>query len=361
MTAAHDAGETRSATTAEPPAPSRRRRSATLTLLLALLACAFVAAIALGSVRLAARDVWTVLAGGAVQDASAAIIVRELRLPRAIGAVLAGAGLALSGLWMQTLFRNPLAGPFVLGIDAGASLGIALVVLTAGPRGLDAIGAPGELGRILAAWIGAGGVLLLVLAAARSVREPVTLLILGLMVGYFVNALVSVLLSWSDSEQLRTYVSWTFGSFRGITWEQLASFAPSVGFGVALGALLVKPANAMLLGENYARTLGVPVERVRWLLVLSASILAGTVTAFCGPVAFLGVAVPHLARGLLGTSDHRVLAPAVLLLGANVALVADLLSRLPGREESLPLSAVTSLLGAPVLLWVVLRQRSLAL
>lgn len=330
-------------------------------MLLAGCGIAFLLALGIGSAPVPISDVVAALTGQPTSEARWRAIVLDLRLPRAVAAVLAGAGLAVSGLVLQTLFRNPLAGPFVLGIDAGASLGVALATLATGPTVLEHWGYWGEAGRIIAAWIGSGIVLGAVLIAARLVREPVTLLVLGLMTSYIAHALVSLLLAFSGSEQVRGYVAWTFGSFRGVTMPQLYILGPVTFLGLAMVAATLKPLNALLLGEPIADSLGAPVRGARWLVVVSASILTGTVTAFCGPVAFLGVAVPHLARTAFQSSDHRLLFPASVLIGSTIALLADLACRLPGRDDALPLSSVTALVGAPVLVWVVLRRRDISL
>jgi ABC-type Fe3+-siderophore transport system permease subunit len=243
-------------------------------------------------------------------------------LPKALTAVLAGAALAVSGLQMQTLFRNPLADPYILGINAGASLGVALVVLATGAATgfLSNVGLLGDLSLIVAAIAGASLVTGLVIVAARWLRHAMTLLILGLMLGYATGAVVSILIYFSVPEQIQAYISWTFGSFGGVTGRQLAILAPVIGGGLLLAWLLTKPLNALLLGEAYARSMGANVRRVRFWLIAGTSVLAGAVTAFCGPIAFLGVAIPHLCRALLRTSDHRMLAPATMLMGGLAAL-----------------------------------------
>ncbi|MDG4596391.1 MAG: iron ABC transporter permease [Candidatus Contendobacter sp.] len=333
-------------------------RLAVLAGLVLALVGAFLLNLALGSVRIPLSDVAAVLTGGEASKASWAYIVLEFRLPKALTAVLAGAALAVSGLQMQTLFRNPLADPYILGINAGASLGVALVVLATGAATgfLSNVGLLGDLSLIAAAIAGAGLVTGLVIVAARWLRHAMTLLILGLMLGYATGAVVSILIYFSVPEQIQAYISWTFGSFGGVTGRQLAILAPVIGGGLLLAGLLTKPLNALLLGEAYARSMGVNVRRVRFWLIAGTSVLAGAVTAFCGPIAFLGVAIPHLCRALLRTSDHRVLAPATMLMGGLAALLADLVAGVPGSRSVLPLNAVTALLGAPVVVWIVLRR-----
>ncbi len=335
---------------------------------LALLAlAAFLLSLAVGSVRIPLDEIVAVLLGGEASKTAWTTIVLKFRLPKALTAMLAGAALSVSGLQMQTLFRNPLAGPFVLGISSGASLGVALTVLLAGVAVglggsttlLAGISLAGDTSLALSAVLGSGLVLLLVMAVARRVQSGMTLLILGLMFGYTTSALVSVLIYFSVVERIQAYISWTFGSFGGVTWRQLQVMAPAILLGLAGGHLLMKPLNALLLGETYALSLGLNVRRVRLGIIGSSAVLAGVVTAFCGPIGFLGIAVPHLCRSLLHSSDHRLLLPAVSFMGATLALGADIVAGLPGSQLTLPLNAVTALVGAPVVIWVILRQRNL--
>lgn len=322
----------------------------------------FLLSVAWGPVRIPLRAVVQVLTGGEVATPAWETIVWTFRLPKAITAALAGAGLAVSGLQMQTLFRNPLAGPFVLGINAGASLGVALVVLTAASTGLawlGASGAPGAWTLVIAATLGAVAVLGMIAAVAVRVADSTTLLIIGLMFSSATGALVSILQYFSSAERIQSFLIWSFGSFASVTWTQMTAFAPTVAVGLVGALLLVKPMNALLLGERYAESLGARVTPVRIGIILCTSVLAGSITAFCGPIAFLGLAVPHLARGLTGSSDHRLLMPLVILLGANLALLCDLLAGLPGMQQTLPINAVTSLFGAPVVIWVILQSRNL--
>lgn len=353
------------------PASLTHGLSAAPALLLAGLAlvalAAFMLSLAVGSVRIPLDEIVAVLLGGDASKQAWSTIVLKFRLPKALTAMLAGAALSVSGLQMQTLFRNPLAGPFVLGISSGASLGVALTVLLAGVAVglggsttlLAGISLAGDTSLALSAIIGSGLVLLLVMSVARRVQSGMTLLILGLMFGYTTSALVSVLIYFSVVERIQAYISWTFGSFGGVTWRQLQVMAPAILLGLAGAHLLMKPLNALLLGETYALSLGLNVRRVRLGIIGTAAILAGVVTAFCGPIGFLGIAVPHLCRSLLNTSDHRLLLPAVSFMGATLALGADIVAGLPGSQLTLPLNAVTALLGAPVVIWVILRQRNL--
>ena len=322
---------------------------------------AFLLDLGLGSVQIPLKEVITILLGGEPSKASWTNIILKFRLPKAITATLAGAALGVSGLQMQTLFRNPLAGPFVLGISSGASLGVALVVLTANVTGMGALltlGVIGDFGLVVAASVGAALVLGLVLVVSRRVQDTMTLLILGLLFGYATSAVVSILLNFSESQQIQTYLQWTFGSFAGVTWQQMLVLAPVVVLGLLVAVMLSKPLNALLLGEAYARSLGLGVQQARFWLITSASILAGAITAFCGPIAFLGVAVPHLCRSLFNTCDHRVLVPAVIFMGAILALISDLLTQLAVRQMVLPLNSVTALIGTPIVTWVILRRNS---
>ena len=345
--------------------PARRLRQgirpAALAGLAALLVLAFLLSLSVGSVSIPLRQIGVILLGGVPERATWADIIWLFRLPKAITAALAGAALGLAGLQMQTLFRNPLADPFVLGISSGASLGVALVVLgsagvLSGSTLLSGLGLLGDIGVVAAASLGAAAVMLLIVVAARRV-QTMTLLILGLMLGYAVSALVSILLNFSIAQRIQTYVAWTFGSFGGTTWAEIKVLAPVLVAALGVAGAMSKPLNALLLGEDYARSMGLNVSRSRFWIIASASVLAGAVTAFCGPIGFLGIAIPHLCRGLFSTSDHRILIPAVILTGGIVALGADLAAQVPGSPIVLPLNAITALVGAPVVAWVILRRR----
>ena len=346
-------------TTAPAAAPvGRRPRTAGL-----LLALAFVLDIALGPVRIPLPAVVRILLGQPTDSPAWAFIVREIRLPKALTALAVGSGLAVSGLQMQTLFRNPLAGPSALGLTAGAALGVAAVMLAggsvAGSFAIRALGVGGSWGLVLAATAGAALVMGLVLALAARVRDNAVLLIVGLMIASVTGALVSLWQYFSAPEQLQEYLLWTFGSVGGVVGRQLAVLATVVAVGLGLAFASAKPLNALLLGENYARSMGLAVGRSRTLIIASTSLLAGAITAFCGPIGFVGLAVPHLVRALLRTADHRVLLPGSCLAGAALTLGCDCLAQLPGSQTALPLSVVTALLGAPVVLWVVLRRSNI--
>lgn len=306
----------------------------------------------LGSVHLGwaeFRAAWADRAG------TAGLILWQVRLPELITAAAAGAGLAASGLLMQTLFRNPLAGPSVLGVSSGAGLGVALVVLAQPLWAMLPV--PAELLVIAAALAGAMAVLLLIAAMDRRAGGGTTLLIIGLMVGYLCAALVSVLQGAAGANAVKRFVQWGLGSFAGPDLARTAWLVPPVLAGVSAALLLVKPLNGLLLGDTYARSLGVDVPRTRRAVIWITGLLAAAITACCGPIAFLGLATPHVARAFVRTQDHRVLLPATIALGMALALGCDLVVRLGGGEGALPLNAVTSLLGAPVVLWVLLRGR----
>jgi iron complex transport system permease protein len=333
-----------------------------LLFLMTALLLMFVLSIAIGSVNIPVNEIITVLLGGEASRATWSTIVLDFRLPKALTALLAGAALGVSGLLMQTLFRNPLADPFVLGVSSGASLGVALVVLTLGTTGgilIAGLGLTIDFSLTLAAILGAACAMFIVLSLAARVWSILTLLILGLMFGYLTGALVSLLMYFSIAERIQIYLNWTFGSFSGVTWKQMPIFLPVVFTGLASAFLLTKPLNALLLGEAYARSMGLNVRRARLAIIFITALLAGSVTAFCGPIGFLGLAVPHLCRAIFGTSDHRILIPSTILLGGILALIADLIAQVPGSQLVLPLNAVTALIGAPVVVWIVLRRRHL--
>jgi iron complex transport system permease protein len=340
---------------------STSTRTLVFLLLILGLVVAFLLDLALGSVSIPIQEVINILLGQEPEKATWANIILKFRLPKAVTAILAGAALGVSGLQMQTLFKNPLAGPFVLGISSGASLGVALVVLTASlttPTLLNDLGIITDFGLVIAASLGAASVLGLMLVVARRVQETMTLLILGLLFGYATSAIVSILLQFSSKERIQSYIMWTFGSFAGVTWKQLIVLIPVIVCSLLVAVLQSKSLNALLLGEAYARSLGLTVQKSRFSIISSASILAGGITAFCGPIAFLGVAIPHLCRSLFMSSDHRILIPGVMIMGGILALVADLFSQLAVSQMVLPLNAITALIGTPVVTWVILRRNS---
>jgi iron complex transport system permease protein len=331
------------------------------SILLICLILAFLLDLGFGSVNIPIHEVMNILLGQEAEKTTWTNIILKFRLPKALTATLAGAALGVSGLQMQTLFKNPLAGPFVLGISSGASLGVALVLLTASltvPTLLTDLGMIGDFSLVIAASFGAASVLGLMLVVSRRVQDTMTLLILGLLFGYATSAMVSILLQFSSQERIQSYIMWTFGSFTGVTWQQLAILTPVICVGLLIAVLQSKSLNALLLGESYARSLGLTVQKTRFSVISSASILAGAITAFCGPIAFLGVAIPHLCRSLFNTSDHRILIPSVIIMGAILALFADLVSQILINQMVLPLNAITALIGTPVVTWVILQRNS---
>jgi len=269
-------------------------------------------------------------------------------LPKMLTAILAGASLSVAGLMMQTLFRNPLAGPYILGISSGASLGVALVTMCG-----VALGSSGLISG--AAIVGSILVMLLVMMIAKRIRSNVTLLIVGMMVGNIAGALVNMIQNFANPDSLKLFIVWTLGSLNGVGWKELPALAIGVLLAFILVLILIKPLNGLLLGEDYARGLGIHVERTRWMMVVASCLLAGSVTAFCGPIAFIGVAVPHIARGVLATSNHRLTVPASLLIGANILLICDVLCNL--GTYSLPISTMSALFGAPIILWIILKKK----
>lgn len=331
-------------------------------ILLSSLTFIFLLNLAFGSVHIPIREVITILLGGQAEKTTWNTIILKFRLPKALTATLAGAALSVSGLQMQTLFKNPLAGPFVLGISSGAALGVALVVLAVNTTGISALLTNleiiSDLSLVIAASLGAVLVLGMVLLISHRVPDSMTLLILGLLFGYATSSIVSILLHFSENNQIQSYLQWTFGSFGGVTWRQMVILAPVVFLGLIMALLLSKPLNVILLGESQAQTLGLAVQQTRFWIITSASILAGAITAFCGPIGFLGVVVPHLCRNLFKTVDHKILIPVVAVMGAILALIADLVSQLPGSQTVLPLNSVTALIGTPVVIWVILHRRS---
>ena len=333
---------------------SGRRTAILFTVLSLLTAALFTADLLVGSVAVALRDIWAALTGGSCDPAVRDIILK-IRLLKAVTALFAGAALAASGLQKQTLFRNPLAGPYVLGISSGAGLGVALFLLGAPLLGVSAHSFVQSLGIAGAAWLGAALVLLIVMAVSRRIKDIMVILILGMMFGSGVSSVVEILQYLSSEAALKSFVVWTMGTRGDVTGGNLALRLPVITAGLVLSVAVIKPLNLLLLGENYARTMGLNVQRTRTLLFLSTVLLAGTVTAFCGPVGFIGLAVPHLARMLFASADHRVLMPASMLSGAALLLVCDLIS----KSLALPINTVTALMGIPVVIVVVVRNRNL--
>lgn len=323
-----------------------------------LLLC-FLTNISLGSVSIPIKSIFGSLFG-TIENDTYQIIVSNVRLPKAITAILVGSGLGISGLLMQTLFRNPLAGPFVLGISSGASLGVALVILGSGLfGGLFTTALLSKWSIVVAASLGSFLVLLSVLAVSSKVRDTMAILIIGLMFGSITAAVVSVLSYFSSAEQLQQYIFWGFGSLSNLSWNELLIFFGIYAIGIILSIASIKGLNSLLLGDNYAKSLGVNLKQSRLIIILATSLIAGTVTAFAGPIAFIGLAIPHLTRQIFKTSNHKVLLPAVFLFGAIVMLICDSIAQIPGSDYVLPINAITALVGAPVVIWLLVRQRKM--
>lgn len=321
----------------------------------------FLLNLSLGSVSIPLRSIWNILWG---MDGNESFIWHNIiwksRMPQALTATMAGAGLSVSGLQMQTVFRNPLAGPSVLGVSSGASLGVAFVVLLSGSlggRALSQLGAMGEVALTLAAIGGALAVMALIVYASQKVHGHVTLLIIGVMIGYVANAVIGVLKFFSVEEDIRAYVIWGLGSFARVSGNQVTIFVCIMAVLLPLSFLLAKTLNLLLLGDAYARNLGLNIRQARLWVIGCSGILVAIVTAYCGPIAFLGLAVPHLCRNIFRTSDHRVLLPASLLTGSALALICHLIARLPGFEGALPVNSITALVGAPVVVSVLFKKR----
>ena len=331
-------------------------------LLLALsIGVLFLLNLFLGSVDIPFRFIWNILWG--MDEGESVIwqnIIWKSRVPQALTAMVAGAGLAVSGLQMQTVFRNPLAGPSVLGISSGASLGVAFVVLLSGSIGgiaLSRLGFMGEIALTMAAIIGALSIMALIVYVSQKVHGNVTLLIIGVMIGYVANAVIGVLKFFSVEEDIRAYVIWGLGSFARVSGNQMMVFVCIMAVLLPLSFLLIKTLNLLLLGDSYARNLGLNIKRARLQVIACSGVLVAIVTAYCGPITFLGLAVPHLCRGIFRTSDHRILMPASLLAGAALALLCNLIARMPGFEGALPVNSVTALVGAPVVVSVLFKKR----
>ena len=331
-----------------------------MLLIMASIFLFFFLNLVLGSVSIPLRAVWNILWGTGNESVIWQNIIWKSRVPQALTALVAGAGLSVSGLQMQTVFRNPLAGPSVLGISSGASMGVAFVVLLSGSLGgvaLSKLGFMGEIALTIAAIAGSLSIMALIVFVSQKVRGNVTLLIIGVMIGYIANAVIGVLKFFSVEEDIRAYVIWGFGSFARVSGDQMTLFICIMVVLLPLSFLLVKTLNLLLLGDAYARNLGLNIKRARLLVITCSGVLVAIVTAYCGPIIFLGLAVPHLCRGMFRTSDHRILMPASLLAGASLALVCNLIARMPGFEGALPVNSVTALVGAPVVMSVLFNKR----
>ena len=331
-----------------------------MLLIMASIFLFFFLNLVLGSVSIPLRAVWNILWGTGNESVIWQNIIWKSRVPQALTALVAGAGLSVSGVQMPTVFRNPLAGPSVLGISSGASMGVAFVVLLSGSLGgvaLSKLGFMGEIALTIAAIAGSLSIMALIVFVSQKVRGNVTLLIIGVMIGYIANAVIGVLKFFSVEEDIRAYVIWGLGSFARVSGDQMTLFICIMVVLLPLSFLLVKTLNLLLLGDAYARNLGLNIKRARLLVITCSGVLVAIVTAYCGPIIFLGLAVPHLCRGMFRTSDHRILMPASLLAGASLALVCNLIARMPGFEGALPVNSVTALVGAPVVMSVLFNKR----
>lgn len=334
-------------------------RTQFILLSMLLLVIAFIN-ISFGSVFIPFKDIFSVLMGDESIKDSWKIIILDFRIPKAITAILVGSGLSIAGLLMQTLFRNPLAGPFVLGISSGASLGVAILILGAGFLG-------GVIGNIttsswslaVAASLGSAMVLFAVILAANKVRNTMSILIIGLMFGSLSAAFISVLSYFSEASKIQQYIFWGFGSLGNLSWEELTVFAIIFTVGIIGVLRVIKPLNGLLLGENYAKSLGINIKLSRNIILIITSLLTGVITAFAGPIAFIGLAVPHITKLVFKTSNHKVLIPAVAIVGAIILLICDLIAQLPTSEFTLPINAITSLFGAPIVIWLLIRKKKI--
>ena len=316
--------------------------------------------IGLGSVNIPLDEVFSAIIGGETSKESWSYIVWNYRVPKALTAILVGCGLSLCGLLMQTLFRNPLAGPFVLGISSGASLGAALLIMGSSLiSGWLTYGMINDVSLAVASSLGSFLVLLIVVVVASRVKDSMALLIIGLMFGSITAALVTVISYFTSAEQLQQYIYWSFGTVGNLSWAQLLLLAVATLIGIGMSIFSIKSLNALLLGEQYAKSMGVQIRKSRYIIIIATGLLAGTVTAFAGPIAFIGLAVPHLTRQVFNTTDHRILVPAVLIYGAILLLLCDTLAQLPSSAYVLPINAITSIIGAPVVIWLLVRKKKM--
>lgn len=336
----------------------QNRNTFLFTFLLLLLVVSLLLNISFGQVAIPIKEVFKSLLGSNASKETWEYIIINFRLPKAITAILVGIGLSISGLLMQTLFRNPLAGPYVLGLSSGSSLGVAFVILGAGilPGFLSEI-LLSSFGIIIASCLGSLSVLLLVLLVSSKLRDTMSVLIVGLMFSSFAGAIVSVLTYFSTAEQLQKFTFWSLGSIGNLSWNNIIFLSNAVLIGLILSLFSIKSLDALLLGENYARSLGLNIKKSRLVIIFATSILAGSITAFAGPIAFVGLAVPHLAKLLFQTSNHKILFFGTILIGAIIMLFCDMVSQMPAMDFTLPINAITSIVGAPVVIWLLLSKK----
>ncbi len=335
----------------------KNRNTFLFSILSLLLLLAFLLNISFGQVAIPLKEVFKSLLGSTASKDTWEYIIFNFRLPKAITAILVGIGLSISGLLMQTLFRNPLAGPYVLGLSSGSSLGVALVILTSSFLGMGISNI--EFTIILASCLGSFLVMLLILIISQRLRDTATILIVGLMFSSFTGAIVSVLTYFSSAEQLQKFTFWSMGNLGNLSWQNILILCIAVLFGLLLSLLSIKSLDALLLGENYARSMGLDVKKSRYIIIIATSILAGSITAFAGPIAFIGLAVPHLAKLLFQTSNHKILFWSTILIGGILMLFCDMISQLPGLDFTLPINAITSIIGAPIVIWLLIRKKNL--
>ena len=324
------------------------------------LAVMFFMNISLGPVAIPLREVFKSLFGSTAAKETWEYIIINYRLPKAITAILVGMGLSVSGLLMQTVFRNPLAGPYVLGLSSGSSLGVAFVILGAGLiPGFLGVLLRSSYGIILASCLGSLMVLLAIIVVSRKLRDTMAILIVGLMFGSFASAIVGVLTYFSTAEQLQKFAFWSLGNLGNLSWQSIAILGISVSIGLIISISRIKSLDALLLGENYAKSLGIDYKKTQTIIILATSILAGSITAFAGPIAFIGLAVPHISKLVFKTSSHNTLFAATIIFGAGIMLLCDMISQIPGTDIILPINAITSIIGAPVVIWLLMRRRNL--
>ena len=330
-------------------------------LLSVLLLILFVFDVLLGSVQIPVKEVLKIIFTGQSDHPEYLTIIYRFRIPKALTALFAGFALSVSGLQMQTIFRNPLAGPYVLGISAGASLGVALLVMGISTfTFVSQIGILGNWTIVMAAWLGSGLILFLILAISARVKDIMTILILGIMFGSATSAVVNILQYFSNESMLKVFIVWTMGSLGGVSITQLKVLIPSVIIGLLITFMLIKILNAMLVGENYAKSMGLNIRLSRFLIFFSTSLLAGSITAFCGPIGFIGIAVPHIARIVFKTANHKSLLPGTMIIGGIVLLLSDIISQVPGQEKTLPINSITALVGIPIVIWIIIRNQKLS-
>ncbi len=341
---------------------SRAKRQLSIFVLLALLGIgAILLSLSWSSVNIPVDQVLAILLGGEAEKSSWQTIVMDIRLPRVLTGMMVGTALGLAGLQMQTVFRNPLASPFTLGVSSGASLGVALVILVS-PASAEIFSGVGSgifnnLGTVAGAALGAAAVLAIMLMVASRVGDMVVVLLLGVVMASLIGAIVTILIFFANEQQTREFVEWGLGSFNRVRWDEMPFLSSSIGVALVLAVITTKPLNALLLGESYAQSMGLNVRRARVVIMGSASLMAGAVVAYAGPIGFLGIAIPHIARGIFGTSDHRILVPGSLLVGVVIALACGILAELPNSSLNLPINAATALFGGPVAIWVLLKAR----